>query len=136
MIYHLAEASRLYREAVDKQVKTLQKVSESSDMLTQDLKVVTAKVREKLLSVYVVLVLKLDDKELGFVKQLKTLQAEHSNLQRRRELLESSKKKVMENMEGMLTNNGQAAKVITDLEKRISVLLDQAGETGIGTAAS
>jgi hypothetical protein len=51
---HLAEASRLYREAADKHVASLQMSSQSSAVLAQDLKVVANKVKEKvLLSVHV-----------------------------------------------------------------------------------
>jgi hypothetical protein len=64
----------------------------------------------------------LDDKELGFVKQLKRLQTEHSNLQMRHELLEESKKRVLEQFTTMRAGIDEAAEVISDLEGRIKEL--------------
>jgi hypothetical protein len=74
---HMAEASRLYREAVDKHMVSLQMSVQSTTSLAQSLKVEADKVKRKILSAHVTPSLKLDDKELGFVKQLKELQSEH-----------------------------------------------------------
>jgi hypothetical protein len=65
---------------------------------------------------------KLDNKELGFVKQLKELQSEHSDLQRRQELLEASKKRVFDQFATMRAGNNEAAQVISDLEGRVKNL--------------
>jgi hypothetical protein len=119
---HLVEASRLYRKAVDKQVESLHKASQSSVVLAQDLKVAANKVKEKVLSVHVVPSLKLDDKELCFVKQLKELQEKHRGLQIQHTLLEDSKKRLKDKLAVMQSGNDEAAGLIFSLEGRIKGL--------------
>jgi hypothetical protein len=82
---HMAEASRVYKETVDTHVAALQTSVQGGASLAQEFAVEVEKVKRKILSACVVPPLKLDDKELGFVKQLKELQQEHSDLQRRHE---------------------------------------------------
>jgi hypothetical protein len=64
---HLAEASRIYREAVDKQVDSFHRSSQSSVVLAQDLKVEANKVREKVLSIHFVSSLKLVERNRGLL---------------------------------------------------------------------
>jgi hypothetical protein len=110
---HMAEASRLYREAVDKHhVATLQMTMQSGAALAQNLKAETQEVKDKILSPRVVPELKLDDKELGFVKQLKHLQAEHVRPQ-------ASKNGAVEQLNTSREVNREASQVIADLETKI-----------------
>ncbi len=51
---HMVDASRLYREAVDKHLVSLQMAVQGSIVLVQDLKVAANKVKEKVFSVHVV----------------------------------------------------------------------------------
>ncbi len=74
------------------------------------------KVKEKVLSAHVVLSLKLDDKELGFVQQLKEPQEEHHRLHIQHTLLEDSKKRLKEDkLAVMQSGNDEAAGLISNL---------------------
>jgi hypothetical protein len=88
---HMAEASRLYKDAVDKHVASLLMSVQGATSLAQGLKLAADQIKEDILNSRFVPELKLDDKELGFVKQLKDRQEEHRGLQRRYEDLQTSK---------------------------------------------
>ncbi len=74
---HMAEASRVYRETVDKHVVALQQQLQGTASLAQGLKEQADKLKRMVLSTHVIPSLKLDDKDLGVVKQLRELQKEH-----------------------------------------------------------
>jgi hypothetical protein len=71
------------------------------------------------LSTHVVPSLKLDDKELGFVKEL---QEEHRVLQVRYEYLQTSKRGAVEQLNSAREVNREASQVIADLEERVKIL--------------
>jgi hypothetical protein len=119
---YMVEASRLYKEAVDRHVVSLQTSVQSGAALAQGFTVEAEKVKKKTLSSYVVPPLKLDDKELGFVKQLKELQEEHRVLQVRYEHLQASKGGAVEQLNSAREVNREALQVIADLEERIKIL--------------
>jgi hypothetical protein len=76
----------------------------------------------EVLSVHVVPALKLNDKEVGFVKQLKELQSEHSGLQRCYENLQESKQRAVEQLITSREVNREASQVIAVLEEKIKIL--------------
>jgi hypothetical protein len=71
---HLTEASKVFKETVDKHVAALQTSVQSGASIAQNFALETEKVKRIILSSRVAPPLKLDDKELGFVKHLKELQ--------------------------------------------------------------
>ncbi len=88
---HILESTRAYKEAIDKHVEALQISVQGTNVLAQGLKEETNKLKEIIVSSDIVPSLKLDDKELGYVKQLKELQREHSVLLLEHKRLQESK---------------------------------------------
>jgi hypothetical protein len=76
----LIEASKVIKETVDKHVAALQTTVQSGASITQNFASEAEKAKKTILSSRVAPPLKLDNKELGFVKQLKDLQEEHRML--------------------------------------------------------
>jgi hypothetical protein len=118
----IAEASRVYRETVDRHVVALQQSLQGTSSLAQGLKEQAEKLKRMVLSTHVIPSLKLDDKELGFVKQLKDLQEEHRVQLMRYEQLKASKKGAVEQLNSAREVNREASQVIADLEERIAFL--------------
>jgi hypothetical protein len=119
---HLTEASRIFKETVDKHVSALQTSVQSGASIAQDFALETEKVKRKILSSRVTPPLKLDDKELGFVKQLKELQEEHRILHLRYEQLKTSKRGAVERLNSARDVNREASQVIADLEVKVKNL--------------
>ncbi len=76
------------------------------------------------LSTHVVPSLKLDDKELGYVKQLKGLQREHSVLLLEYERLQEFKEGAVKQLNTAREINRETSQLIADLEER-NKFLDQ-----------
>jgi hypothetical protein len=100
----------------------LQTSVQSGAFIAQNFVVESEKVKRKILSSRVVPPLKLDDKELGFVKQLKDLQEEHRVQLMRYEQLKTSKKGSVDQLNTARIVNREASQVIADLEERIKFL--------------
>jgi hypothetical protein len=79
-------------------------------------------VKKEILKSRVVPELKLDDKELGYVKQLKELQDEYCMQLMRHEQLEASKKGVVVQLNSAREVNRATSQVIADLEEKIKFL--------------
>ena len=76
----LMEASKVFKETVDKHVAALQTTVQSGASIAQNFAEEAEKARRTILSSRVAPSLQLDRKELGFVKQLKELQEVHHKL--------------------------------------------------------
>jgi hypothetical protein len=114
----IAEATRVYRETVDSHVVALQQSLQGTSSLAQGLKEQVDKLKRMVLSVHVVPSLKLDDKELGYVKQLQELQREHSMLLLEHERLQESKEGVVKQLHTAREVNRETSQLIADLEER------------------
>jgi hypothetical protein len=90
---NLMEASKVFKETVDKHVAALQTTVQSGASIAQNFAEEAEKARRTILSSRVAPSLQLDRKELGFVKQLKELQEVHHKLLSQHELLQATKKK-------------------------------------------
>ncbi len=119
---HIAEANGVYRETVDNHVVALQQQLQGTSSLAQGLKEQADNLKRMVLSTHVVPSLKLDDKDLGFVKQLKELQVEHYAHLILHEQLEASKKRDVDQLNAAREVNREASQVIADLEERIKYL--------------
>jgi hypothetical protein len=121
----IAEASRVYKETVDRHVGALQQSLQGTSSLAQGLKKQAEKLKKMVLSTHVVPSLKLDDKELGYVKQLKELQREHSVLLLEYERLQESKEGAVKQLNTAAREvNRETSQLIADLEER-NKFLDQ-----------
>jgi hypothetical protein len=100
----------------------LQQSLQGTASLDQELKEQADKFKRMFLSTHVVPSLKLDDKELGFVKQLKELQEEHRVQLMWYEQLKASKKGAVEQLNSAREVKREASQVIADLEERIKFL--------------
>ncbi len=113
---HMAEASRLYKEAVDKHVASLLMSVQGTTSLTLTLTLTR-------FSNHVLFQNSSWMKELGFVKQLKELQEEHRILHLRYdEQLQASKRGTVEQLRSAREVNREASQVIADLEEKIKNL--------------
>jgi hypothetical protein len=119
---HLTETPRIFKETVDKHVAALQTTVQSGTSMAQNFALETEKVQRKIPSSRVVPLLKLDNKELGFVKQLKELQEEHRMQLMRYEQLKASKEGVVEQLNSARGVNRETSQVIADFEERIKFL--------------
>jgi hypothetical protein len=77
---HIFDVSRAYREAIGKHAEALQLSVQETHVLAQGLKDEARKLKDVIISSNIASSLKLDGKELGYVKQLKELQRDHSEL--------------------------------------------------------
>jgi hypothetical protein len=80
------------------------------------------KAKKTILSSRVVPPLKLDNKELGFVKQLKELQEKHHMLLLQHEQLKDSKSRAVEQLDSACEVNKGASQVMANLERKIKNL--------------
>jgi hypothetical protein len=117
----MADASRVYKETVGKHIESLQQSLQGTSSLAQGLKEEADKLKKRVLSTHVVPSLKLDDKELGYVKQLKELQREHGVLRLEYERLQESKEGAVKQLNTAREVNREASQLIADLEERNNV---------------
>ncbi len=119
---HILEASRAYKVAIDKHVEALEMSVQGTHVLAQGLKEEASKLKEIIVSSNIVPSLKLDDKELGYVKQLKELQRKHSVLLLEHKQPQESKEGVVKQLNTAREVNREASQLITDLEERTKFL--------------
>ncbi len=91
---------------------------QGTSSLAQGLKEEADKLKRKVLSTNVVPSLKLDGKELGYVKQLKELQREHSVLLLEHKRLQESKEGAVKQLNTAREVNRETSQLIADLEER------------------
>jgi hypothetical protein len=118
----LTEASKVFKETVDKHVAALQTTVQGGASIAQNFASEAEKAKKTILSSRVVPSLKLDNKELGFVKQLKELQEEHHKLLLQHEQLKDSKSRAVEQLNSAREVNKGALQVIADLEGEVKNL--------------
>jgi hypothetical protein len=118
----IVEASQVYKETVDRHVVALQQSLQGISSLAQGLKEQVDKLKRMVVSVHVVPSLKLDDKDLGYVKQLKDLQEEHRKLLLQYEQLKESKSGAVQQLNTAREVNREISQVIADLDERIKLL--------------
>ncbi len=118
----LTEASKVFKETVDKHVAALETSVQCGASIAQNFASEAEKAKKTILSSRVAPPLKLDKKELGFVKQLKELQEEHCRLLLQHEQLKDSKSRAVEQLNSARKVNRGASQVIADLEGEIKNL--------------
>jgi hypothetical protein len=118
----IAEANRVYKETVESHVEALQQQLQGTASLAQGIKEKADKLKKMVLSTHIVPSLKLDDKDLGFVRQLRDLQAEHYALRVVHEQLKESKDGAVKQLNTAREVNRKIAQVVADLEERIKFL--------------
>jgi hypothetical protein len=115
---HILESTRAYKEAIDKHMDALQMSLQGTNVLAQGFKEEARNLKETIVSSNIVPSLKLDDKELGYVKQLKELQREHSVLQLEHKRLQDSTERAVKHLNTAREINGETSQVIADLQGR------------------
>jgi hypothetical protein len=119
---NLREASKVFKETVDKHVAALQTTVQSGASIAQNFVEVTENARRTILASRVSPSLKLDHKELGFVKQLKELQETHHKLSSQHELLQATKSRIAEQLNSAREANKKASLVTANLEEKVKSL--------------
>jgi hypothetical protein len=119
---NLMEASKVFKETVDKHVAALQTTVQGGASIAQNFAVEADKARRTILSARASPSLQLDSKELGFVKQLKELQEAHHKLLSQHELLQATKSRIVEQLNSAREANKGASLVTANLEEKVRTL--------------